>query len=299
MWRWSLLFALAGCGLRNAEGQPYYEAHRGGAGEWPANSRAALEGSVAAGYDAVEFDIQLTQDLEPVIAHDPWLDEELCTTASGGSIDGRVYFKDLQLLDLEDYLCGGVADPEHPDAEVVEGEILSLTEALAILRLADDAMVVHLDVKYEPPHTIDDPNTFCTVVLETWFDALLENPMYLSGTQPELIRACEDAASTSGNELETSITWPYFPVNGSDSITAVTNELGFQLGFSDLISRARRSDADGVNIAWQVADRREVEDAVNAGLNVQIWTINDTDRMEAFAKWPVTSIITDYPGRAP
>ncbi len=293
------LIGLAGCGLRDAEGTPIYEAHRAGAGEWPQNSRAALEGSVAAGYAGIEFDLLLTADLEPVIAHDPWIDRETCTTADGGAIDTKLFLEDLQLLDLEGYVCGGVADEDHPDADVVEGEILTFAEAISILRLADPATVIHLDIKYEPPQTLDDPATFCTAILDKWWAALLPNPYYVSSSQPDLLRACEAYADQSGEELETSITWPYFPIEGSDTVTALGNELAHQLGFSDLIGRARRADADGVNLAWQVADRREIEDAANAGLKVQMWTIDDPDRMKAFERWPLDAIITNYPGSAP
>jgi glycerophosphoryl diester phosphodiesterase len=64
-----------------AQPTPLITAHRGGAALWPENSLAAFRGALALGVDALEFDIHLTADGEPVVIHDPLLDRT--TTLQG------------------------------------------------------------------------------------------------------------------------------------------------------------------------------------------------------------------------
>jgi glycerophosphoryl diester phosphodiesterase len=56
-------------------------AHRGGAGLAPENSLTAFRGALALGVDALEFDVHLTADGEPVVIHDAVLDRT--TTGQG------------------------------------------------------------------------------------------------------------------------------------------------------------------------------------------------------------------------
>jgi len=60
------------------------QAHRGGAGQWPENSREAYLGSVAAGYDSIETDIQFTSDGVAVMNHNDTLPSRC--TSSGSAI---------------------------------------------------------------------------------------------------------------------------------------------------------------------------------------------------------------------
>ena len=108
------------CGLVDAPGTPVEEAHRAAAGYWPENSAAAVAGSVEAGFFGLEIDLFLSQDRVPMLNHDGWLDPDHCTTVDGEALDERVYLVKTPAETLQsDYLCGGIADPDHPAAEVV------------------------------------------------------------------------------------------------------------------------------------------------------------------------------------
>ncbi len=66
-------------------------AHRGGAGQWPENSAKAFRGSVAAGYDMIETDVQFTSDFVPVMSHSDTLPSRC--TSSGSKIHKLTYAK--------------------------------------------------------------------------------------------------------------------------------------------------------------------------------------------------------------
>ena len=53
------------------------------------------------------------------------------------------------------------------------------------------------------------------------------------------------------------------------------------------------------NSLGRLIDRRQVNAARSAGLNVQVWTPNSPELLEEYCKWPVSALITDYPELVP
>src|SRR5512134_2212691 len=61
-------------------------AHRGGARLRPENTLAAFDHALSLGVDALECDVHLSRDGEPVVIHDPTLDR---TTEASGPVAAR------------------------------------------------------------------------------------------------------------------------------------------------------------------------------------------------------------------
>src|SRR5512139_407079 len=59
-----------GPGMRTPTDLPEIIAHRGNAAEFPENTLQGLESAVSLGVQHVEFDVQLTADMVPVLFHD-------------------------------------------------------------------------------------------------------------------------------------------------------------------------------------------------------------------------------------
>jgi glycerophosphoryl diester phosphodiesterase len=289
-----LALALAGCGFMDAPGTPLVEAHRGGAGYFPENSRTALLSAIDKGYGGIEFDIALTKDLIPVISHDPWLNEH-CTRADGSALPAeRVYIKDLTLDELHaGYRCGGVPDATTPDAVVKSDTHMTFEELLTALPRAPQ-MLVHIDVKYEPGMS-QGADEFATRILASWRAAALSNPVYVTANLPEALKAFKAQAP----EIETSLVWPRFPAGSSSVPIALGSELKNMFGTDELVKIARDASADGLCIAYQVADRRSIETAKAEGLKIQIWTLNSKSLLGSYCSWPIDSVITDVPELSP
>lgn len=291
---------LVGLGACSSQGTPLVEAHRGGAGYWPQNSRFAMQQAIRSGLDGIEFDLVLTADGVPVLSHDPWVDTELCTLSDGSPISGdgemgEVEIRSVDLLALqEDYLCGGVPDPEFPNALLKAESIMSFDELLLLLRNEQDVLV-HIDVKYEPDHTAP-PEAFAQEVLDRWYAADLPNAWYVSANLPEALHAFEDYGRTVGREVPTSLIWPRFPPDSSDVAVALGTELRTTLGVEELVARARDARADGVALYWELASRQMLMEARREGLVVSLWTLNDLDLLRDASRLPVDTLITDYPG---
>lgn len=285
---------LAGCGLFDAPGDPWIEAHRAGADLWPENSRTAVKGSLEAGFDAIEFDLVLTSDGVPVVHHDPWLSPDQCTHADGSPLDEEVPIGDVDLATLlGDYLCGGEASEEHPDVDPVAEPLLTFEELLALAVDHPDTLL-HVDVKYEPGITASAQD-FADAILPVWFDADLPNDWYTSANTREMIAALEADA----RDVPTVLIWPAFPPGSSTTAIALTEELKQQVGVDSLLNEVRAAGADGVAIPWQIADRRQIAATRAAGYTTHLWTVDGEKRLKHYARWPLDSLITDDPREAP
>ena len=285
---------LGGCGFIDAGADPLIEAHRGGAGYWPQNSRTAMLGSIDAGYDGLEFDLVLTSDGVPVLSHDPWLHEDLCTTTAGDALGERIFIQDLELATLQaDYLCGGVQDPESLDAEIVAEPVMTFDELLEAMVDAPE-MLFHIDVKYEPDET-PGPDVFAEEIMSRFVAADLPNPWFVSANLAELVLAFEGWGADNGVDVPSLVTWPRFTPDTSDVMVAVGNELGASTGLVDMVSVADAAGADGVSVPYQVIDRQLAALARSQGLFVAIWTVNDQAMLQALQGWPIDAVVTDYP----
>lgn len=291
-----LLLVLAACADPVV---PVIEAHRGAAGYYPQNSRTAMLASLDDGYAGIELDLVLTADGIPVLSHDPWVHETLCERVDGAPVGERVRIDGLTLDELlATYRCGGVPDPDFPNAVLRAEPIMTYDELLAVLRLAEARVLVHLDVKYEPGWT-PPPEAFADAILWRWFDVDLPQPFYVSANTPEAIAAFEDWGRVEHREVETSLSWPALPLDGDPIAAGLAVEGLRALGLQDPIRLAEDAGADGLAMYYELADRPTVRAARAAGLEVQLWTLNDPGLLTAHARWPVSSLITDYPGDRP
>lgn len=75
--------------------RPQVIAHRGFSSQAPENTLAAFRRGLAAGVDAIELDVHLSADGEPVVIHDPLLDR----TTDGQGLVGAHTLEALRLLD--------------------------------------------------------------------------------------------------------------------------------------------------------------------------------------------------------
>lgn len=287
----STLLATA-CGEANAP-RPTLIAHRAGSGYWPENSRTAVLESIQHRYPGIEVDVTLTRDGVPVLAHDPWLSETLCTTVDGAPLPGRVLIQDLTLEELwEGYRCGGVENPEAPGARVVADTLMTLDELLDALAAAPE-MLLHLDLKCQPELT-PSAEEFAEQIMKRWRAHGLPNPMYVDSGWPEVLEAFR-----AHGPVTTTLSWPRFPAGESTTAIVVEHELITRVGADDMVAAALRAGSDGVVIPYQMADRHLVELAHREGLKVQLFSPNTRELLEYFCDWPVDVLITDFPEEAP
>lgn len=284
----------AGCGFLDAPGTPRVMAHRGGAGLWPENSRSAVEGTIARGFGGLEFDLVLTRDAVPVLAHDPWLDPRLCTLTQGQVPLGkeRVYIDTLSLEQLQrDYRCGGLRNPDHAGALQVAEPVLSLDELLSLVRGAP-GLELHLDLKAEAGRVFG-PDDYAQAVLARMAAAALPNPWYVTSNDAGMLRAFEARA-----DVRTQLSWPDFS-EGPEGLVSIRTELLPALGLEDLVAAVRAAGADGVSTHYRLLEPHVAEAMRAEGLEVSVYTVDDAAALRAVCRLAVTQVITNHPERGP
>ncbi len=257
-------------------------------------------GSIAAGYEGLEFDVVLTADLVPVLSHEPLLNPHTCVTADGEPVSEGLLIQDFTLTELhEQFLCGARPSPDFPDVPVVPETHMTWSELL--LALSDpsaEGMEVHVDVKFEPGQT-PVAQDFAEAILDSWWITDLANPMFVSANLVEALDAFEAHALSRGEALRTSLIWPRFTPETSSTITGLQHEALKTLGLESLVGLARDAGVEGIAVPYQLIDRSSAWEAWEAGLDVRVWTVNDPELLQEFCDWPIGGVITDRPEEAP
>jgi glycerophosphoryl diester phosphodiesterase len=107
-------------------------AHRGGAALAPENSLTAFRGALALGADALELDVHLSADGEPVVIHDATLER---TTTGHGAV-GDATLAQLRALQLKARDGGVTPDTVPTLAEVLDLAAPSAAEVLPEIKTA-------------------------------------------------------------------------------------------------------------------------------------------------------------------
>jgi len=290
---------MSGCGWPGPDGPFRIEAHRAAAGYWPGNSALALEKSIAADYDGVEFDLLLTADDVPMLTHDPYLDLEGCTTNLYSPLREELRIRDLTAQELrEGFLCGGLPEPEHPNAALLAAPLMTFDEAISALEFASADLFVHLDVKVEEQLTAT-AEVSATAILERWAQADLPNPWLVSANQGETLLAFKAAGAELGIDVSTQLILPFHPTGGSQVQTALSYTIPDVIGTEEVVALARDAEADSVAIHHELATRHGVRVARAEGLEVLLWTLNERAAVHEYLDWGIDGIITDYPEDIP
>lgn len=299
MRRWIGIVGVAWVGCVVPREAPLQEAHRAGAGYWPANSRTAVEGAIAAEFEGIEVDLVLTLDGEAVLSHDPFLEPEHCTDHRGEPIAERIRIDEVRLSTLQRaWRCGGEPDEAFPNAEVGAESLLSLDELLLLLEGANAGMRVHLDLKVEEGWT-PPAEAWLEPVLDRWYAAELPQSLVVSANTARTLRAFEDHARARGRDLQSLLIFPYAPVGSSETAVGLRVERDHLLGRISYVDRIEEAGADGIAVNWEIAEKGQLHAARVAGYETALWTVNDGRLLERFGRWPVDTLITDYPGAEP
>lgn len=262
-----LLLALAGVAAAQQAphivAQPLIAAHRGGAALWPENSLAAFRGAIALGVDALEFDVHLTADGEPMVIHDPTLDR---TTTMRGLVreTAREALGAARLRDA----AGAATEERVPTL----AEVLDVAAAARIDVLPE----IKLDSRRQPYPGIEE-----RVLERLRGRGLLARATVQSFDAATLrrVRALEPAVRTMFLVSRTRLT-----------ATGVTAE--------DSVLWARDVGATDLGIDHRLVDAGVVAVARAAGVRLSVWTVNAEADLLRVRELGVDVVMTDHPDLA-
>jgi glycerophosphoryl diester phosphodiesterase len=245
--------------------RPVVIAHRGGARLAPENTLAAFEHAVALGAHALECDVHLSRDLEPVVIHDATLER---TTDARGPVGARTA-DELASVD-----AGFQFDPAR--GFPFRGRGASVPRLRDLLARCPDVPVV-IEIKGADPRiaerVVDVARELgaCRRVLVGAFDR---------GVLDVVRRSAPDIATSAGRD-----------------------EVRSALRLSHVGLRPRRPAYRAFQVPCEHEGRRIVAPrfvraARRARVPVHVWVVDEPVEMRALLAMGVTGLITDRPDAA-
>lgn len=273
------------------------QSHRGGRGETTEESLRAFAKSLELGVSTLELDIVLTKDKQPLVWHDPRIDETKCTD-TGPAFPGDPMYPyvgklvhELTLEQIRTLDCGKLLSG-FPDAEVVHGnksavlpEVFWLTDSYH----ADVRFNIETKIEADKPETSATPQEFVDVILDAVRAAGKVDKVDIQSFDWRTLPLVERAEpSIPRVALWDETTWvPGTPWLGGVDPAAE----------ADPIAAAMSVGATVLSPQYLLVDRGFVERAHALGVKVTPWTVNDPDDMRALIAAGVDGLITDYPTR--
>jgi len=237
--------------------------HRGACGMAPENTLASLELAVAQGADALEFDLHLSSDGIPVVAHDPSLDR---VTAFKGWIRERTA-AELAGMDAgyRFTLDGGRSFPWRDRGQGIPAlaEVLRRFPAVPLL-----LELKTVEVAEPARQVLEENDAKPQVVVASFLEAALE-PLRKTGFHTGASRR-GILALWLRSKVGLGASGP------ADSVYAVPDRYRERL---------------------LVPTASFIRAAREAGRPVHVWTVDDLARAAALWQQGVSGIVTNYPAR--
>ena len=247
------------------DARPQVFAHRGGCALGPENTLAAFDLGLAAHADGLELDVHLSADGVPVVHHDPTLDR---TTNASGRIASRTA-AELARVDAGYRF-------QRNDSFPFRGQGIGVPTLFEVLR------------RYRGIPTIVEIKVYTAsageIVAQDVRRADALDYVCIAGFGLASARAARAAlpgvpASASKAEVRLALyrSWVRWPIRRAPYQTYQVPERG-----------------EGTRIV----SPRFVRDAHEAGLKVQVWTVDDEEDMGRLLDWGVDGLISNRPGAA-
>ena len=258
-----------------ASPRPLVFAHRGGCALGPENTLVAFDRGMAAGADGLELDVHLSADGIAVVHHDVTLDR---TTDRFGPIAAKTA-AELRAVDAACRFvrADGVRPYPNPGPGPGNGNALTHIPTLAeVLRRYPDALII-VEMKV-------DSEAMGQAVAEDVRAAGAVGRVCAAGYGLRSLRAVRQALPeivTSASHAEVRLalyrSWGRWPVRRAAYDVYQVPEFAGRL---------------------RVVSPTFIRHAHEAGLKVQVWTVNEQPDMDRLLSWGVDALISDRPDLA-
>ena len=295
-------------GLSSASQGLDLQGHRGARGLMPENTLPAFATALSIGVTTLELDLAVTKDLQVVVIHNPRFEPEM-TRDSNGSWLGQSSpsILSMTLEQVKTYDVGRL-NPDsnyakrYPQQQAVDGtSVPTLAEVFELITKSSNHKVkFNIEIKISPVHqelTLP-PRKFVQTVLEQIRLYGMESRVTLQSFDWRSLKVVQEIAP----EISTS----YLTANQPWLSNLQTGKPGASPWLAGLDidhydgSAARAIKAAGGNI-WSSYHKEVSADSIELahelGLSVNVWTVNEPERMRTLIDLGVDGIITDYPDR--
>ncbi len=248
-------------------------AHRGASAYAPENTIAAFMLAAEMGAQAIELDIQLSYDQQFVVCHDA----DISRTTNGS---GAIHELDLTTLQTFD---AGYHFAREGDGRAFRGQGLVIPTLTEVFAAIPRSLLVNVEVKVTLPPPPDSTARHRVVqTLASWLDGHADLGYRERILLSSFDWAMVDAVSEAGLGLPTA--YLFTPaVSLSDGLIAACSAGHVAIHpHESLIDERSRST---------------LAEAHALGIAINVWTVDDDDRMRELLALGVDGIVTNRPDR--
>lgn len=230
-------------------------AHRGSSGKYPENTMLAFRKAVEEGADMIETDVRKTKDGVLVIMHDNQL--------SRVSDDPRADMK-ITESNYDDFKDIDISSKKHPEAPVQHVALLS--ELLELIK--ETGIEVNIEIKV---------NSSCYDNLEYYiYDMVKEY-----GVEDKILYSSFDHIALDNLKRQDP---------------TVKIGLLYSNALCNVCDYACRMNADAIHPEYKLELMKgETQKCLDAGIDINAWTVNREEDAIKLVKRGVTGIITNFP----
>ncbi|MFI3305410.1 MAG: glycerophosphodiester phosphodiesterase family protein [Rikenellaceae bacterium] len=263
------------------------QAHRGGAGLMPENTIEAMKRAIDLGVDVLEVDLNISQDGEVVVSHDPFMNSGFVLTPSGDEIakgEERNYLLYKMKYDsIRRFDVGSKPYATFPEQRRVRSYKPLLTELIDSVELYAQRRGVaapNYNIEIKSNEALDG---IATPPYRDFVDMCMAVLMQKGLGDRFLVQSFDTRALNYLNERYPDVVLSYLVSSKHKDLVKSMERINFTPEWCSPHYSLLSSDV--------------VEEFRAMGVKLAPWTVDSHEDMEAMVDLGVESIITNYPDR--
>ncbi len=254
------------------------QAHRGARAHFPENTLHAFDQSVNAGFRIIEMDVVISEDLQIVVSHDPWLNPSICGQNSQ-LISEKIPLYRLSYQEIKNYDCGSFGNPNFPNQQKIAASKPLLKDVFLWANQKEkeigEKLVLNIEIKSR----------------KTWEKKGMPNYKIMSDSvivllkeynrlDKDIIQSFDTRTLKYLQQQESSILLSYL-VGNANLVRSQFKKLGFVTSF--------------YSPYYRLVNAKNVKVAQELGSKVVPWTVNDSLIFKKLLSYSIDGIISDDP----
>jgi glycerophosphoryl diester phosphodiesterase len=263
----------------------YKEGHRGTRGLMPENTIPSMTKAIEDGANIIEVDIQISKDMQVMIAHDAHINRQISLLPNGEEIpgaDARKYVLHQMLYDsIRRFDVGTRFHPDFPQQKKIKvhipllGELIDSVEQFTKIK-GYAPVIYNIEIKAKPDQDgvlQPAPAKLIDLVMSVVRSKDIGNRFYIQSFDVRQIQEVHNRYPGVATGFLTS--------KKDASLEANLKEIGFT--------------PDIYSPHYKLASKELVAEVQAKGMKFVPWTVNTLEEMKQLRAMGVDGIITDYP----
>lgn len=284
------------------------QGHRGARGLMPENTLAAFAQALSIGVNTLELDIGATREGVLVVTHNPRLDPDTTRDKNGdwlnqsGPAIRSLSLEELRTFDVGRAKPGTRHHRRFADQVAVDGAYIpTLKEVLQLVqRSGNETVRLNIETKLRPtePELYLDPEDLVAKLLNVLKDQGFLGRVTIQSFDWRTLQIVQRlAADIPTSYLSVQQSWYDNLRAGEEGPSPWTAGFDIDTYGGSVPKMVKAAGGRIWSTFHEEVSPELILQAHDLGLEVKVWTVNNTDRMEALIDMGVDGIITDYPDR--